>query len=273
MATARTTKLNKISRTLIENSTVVFVESLLVFGILWELAARTTGLEERISTPTNVGEFIWGLLVSGEAATHLGATLSRVAWALVVAIVVGTLFGLLVGWGDFWKRTFEDYILSGIAFPPLLGAVIAAIWFGTSDTTAIVGSGLLTFPYLSQNVAKAVENVDGDLIEMSAAFDVSTHRSVWRLVLRSILPEWFAGLRYTFAVCWKIVTVIEFIALSNGVGYMIGTEMAAFSMAGVLAWTILFSIFAMFVEYVVLQGVEKRAFDWRSETQAVGGVA
>ncbi|MFB6130489.1 MAG: ABC transporter permease [Salinigranum sp.] len=273
MAIVQSDRQYGIRSLLATNSTVIFVESLVVFGALWEVTATTFGVEETISSPTNVGESIWQLLVSGEAATHLTATLERVAWALLLAIVIGTVFGVLVGWGDFWKRTFEDYILSGIAFPPILGAIIAAIWFGVSDLTPIVASALLTFPYLSQNVAKAVENVDGDLIEMSAAFDVTTRRVVWRLVLRSILPEWFAGLRYTFAVCWKIVTVAEFVALSSGVGYMIGKEMAAFSMAGVLAWTIVFSAFAMFIEYGVLQPIENRAFEWRDDTSIAGGVA
>lgn len=258
---------------LLGNSTAVFVESIVVFTLVWQFSATYFGLVDLISTPRLVATTIYDLVISGEVVQPLVLTLRRSALALLIAIVLGTIFGVMVGVGDFWKRTFEDYILTGIAFPPLLGAVLAAIFFGITPTTAIVAGGLLAFPYLSQNVAKAVENIDFELVEMSDSFGVSRIRFVRRVILKSILPEWFAGLRYTFAVAWKIVTVAEVLAVGSGVGYQISRALARLSMKGVLAWTFIFAAIILMIEYGILQQIEKRVFEWRQEATIIGGVA
>lgn len=258
---------------LVGNDLVLFVASVVVLVLLWQLVATSFGLVDLLSTPRVVALTIVDLVRSGEAAAPLVMTLRRTVFALVIAVVLGTIFGLVVGVGDFWKRTFEDYLLTGLAFPPLLGAVLAALFFGITPTTAIVAGGLLAFPYLGQNVAKAVENVDAQLVDMSDAFGVSRRRLLRRVVFQSILPEWFAGFRYTFAVAWKVVTVAEVLAVGSGVGYQIRDAMARMSMEAVLAWTILFAVIVMVVEYGVLQQIEMRVFDWREGSSIVGGAA
>lgn len=259
-----------VAAVLARNELAIFVESLIALTIVWQVGAVELGIVETISTPALVVAKIADLLGSGDAYGPLALTLRRTAFALLISVVVGTVFGLIVGWGEVWKRTFEDYILAGLGFPPLLGAVLAALWFGVSDFTVIVAAGLLAFPYLSQNVAKAVEDVDSDLLVMSSSYGVSRRRVLKRVVLRSILPEWVAGFRYTFAVTWKVVTVAEVVVIGTGVGYQIERQMSLFSMAGVLAWTIIFAGIVMVIEYGLLLQIERRFFEWR-ETVDLGG--
>jgi len=37
------------------------------------------------------------------------------------------------------------------------------------------------------------------------------------------------------------------------------------SLLGVIAWTVLFAVIMLVVEYGVFQQIEKRAFEWRTE--------
>jgi ABC-type nitrate/sulfonate/bicarbonate transport system permease component len=82
-------------------------------------------------------------------------------------------------------------------------------------------------------------------------------------VFASILPEWFGGVRYSFAISWKITTLAELVAAQEGIGYIIGIQMRTLSMVGILSWTILFTIVMLGVEYGVFQQIEKRVFSWR----------
>jgi ABC-type nitrate/sulfonate/bicarbonate transport system permease component len=102
---------------------------------------------------------------------------------------------------------------------------------------------------------------------MSSSFDVSRRRVIKRVVFQGVLPEWFAGARYSFAICWKITTLAELVAASNGIGYMIELNLNALSLSGVLTWTILFTFTILIVEYGVLQQIEKRLFAWRQESE------
>lgn len=256
------------------NNKVIFVESLLLIVLIWSFLSTTFGLEDSLSSPMLVGEEAYGLLVSGEATVHILDTIRRVIYGFVLTTIVGTVLGVAMGMSDFWRKVFQDYITVGLALPSLFAAIFAAMWFGVSDVTPMVAGAAIAFPFLTQNVYEGVKNVDYRLLEMSSAFDVSRRRAIWRVIVQSVLPEWFAGARYSFAICWKITTLAELVAAGSGIGFMIEREMERLSLTGVLAWTILFTGIILIVEYGILQQIEKRVFAWRESTEIgmIGGV-
>jgi ABC-type nitrate/sulfonate/bicarbonate transport system permease component len=146
------------------------------------------------------------------------------------------------------------------------------MWFGVSDLTPLVAAAIASFPFVTQSVYKGIRDIDSGIIEMSSSFGVSRRRFVRRAVIRSVLPEWFAGARYSFAICWKIVTLAELVAAENGLGFMIERQMSFLSLTGVISWTLLFTLVIAVLEYGVLQQIEKRAFAWRKETDVSMGV-
>ena len=255
----------RVPRFLYENERVVFLESLLLIVVVWSASAHAVELTDTISTPTAVGIETYELLVSMKWIPHMVATLRRVLYAFVLTVVVGTSTGLLMGLSDFWEDALGDYVSVSLALPSLFAAVFAAMWFGVSDITPMVAGALIAFPYISHNVYEAAENIDQKLFEMSASFGVSRRRTVRRVVLSSILPEWFAGVRYAFAISWKITTLAELVAANNGIGYVIGVQMRTLSFEGILAWTILFVVVMLVVEYWVFQQIERRVFEWRQQ--------
>ncbi|MDX1744772.1 MAG: ABC transporter permease subunit [Halobacteriales archaeon] len=257
--------LKRLRRTdLLGDRRVVFVVSLLIGGIVWQVLGTFVIDPEVISTPRIVAIESYDLLVSGVLVEHMGLTLRRTLLAMLVTTTVGSVVGLLAGWNEFWRHMLQDYIIVGLAMPSLLAAVFAAMWFGTSDLTPTVAGTLLGFPFLAQNVKNAVENLDAELVDMSKAFDVSRDRYVRRTVVMSVLPAWFSGMRNAFTVTWKIVTVAEFVGIPNGVGFKIAESFQLFSMEGVLAWTLTFSVVIIAIEFAVFESVERRVFDWRS---------
>ncbi|PCR88891.1 ABC transporter permease [Natrinema ejinorense] len=263
-----------VPKVLYTQNKVIFFESMLFIVIAWAVLSNVLGLESSISSPTLVGERAYTLVASGTATPHMIATIRRVVLGFVITTIIGTVLGIVMGMSDFWRHALQDYITVGLALPSLFAAIFAAMWFGVSDTTPIVAGAAIAFPFLTQNVFEGVKNVDYALLEMSSAFDVSRRRTIWRVIVQSVLPEWFAGARYSFAICWKITTLAELIAAGSGVGFMIERQMEILSLTGVLAWTVLFTGVILIVEYGILQQIEKRVFDWREGTDMgmIGGV-
>lgn len=249
------------------DSRVIFVESIIVISIVWWLIARGFGLTETIASPVIIAPSTYDLLVSGDWVVHFVATFRRVIYGFILTTSVGTFLGILMGMSDFWEYALQDYITIGLALPSLFAAIFAAMWFGISDITPMVAGAVIAFPFLTQNVYEGVHNLDNRLLMMSSSFDVSRRRVIRRVVFQGILPEWFAGARYSFAICWKITTLAELVAASNGTGYMIELNLNALSLVGVLTWTILFTFTILILEYGVLQQTEKRLFDWRQESE------
>lgn len=252
---------------LVRNDVAIFFESLITLAIVWYLVGIAFDIQDTISGPALVFAEILELWTTGEWIPHFVASLRRVVYGYFLTLGVGTVLGVVMGMSNFWEHALKDYITIGLALPSLFAAIFSAMWFGVSDTTPMVAGAAIAFPFLTQDVYKGVQNIDRELLEMSSSFGVSRNRTIRRVILQSILPQWFAGSRYAFAICWKITTLAEVIAASNGIGFMLEFEYQALSLTGVFAWVGLFTVFMLFLEYGVLRQIEKRVFDWREGTE------
>jgi ABC-type nitrate/sulfonate/bicarbonate transport system permease component len=255
-----------IPSALLHNRRIVFAEAILTVIVGWYLLSAGFGLRQTISSPLLVAGSLVSLLLSGDWVTHVVASLRRILYGFTLSVILGTVLGVVMGLSDFWEKVFQDYITVGLAFPSVFIAFFAAMAFGVGDLTATITAALAPFPFVAQNVYQGVENIDYQLTEMTKSFDVSRGRTLWRVVFRSVLPEWFAGVRYGFAGAWKLVTLAEAIAAEKGVGFMIQLNMSQLSLTDVLTWTVLFAVIIMVIEYGILQQIEKRVFDWRQDT-------
>lgn len=257
--------MDRVPSVLIEQPQVVFLESLLTIVIAWAAVAHGLGMTDSISSPFLVGERMLSLLASGVWIGDVSATFRRVIYGFVITVVLGTFVGVLMGWSSFWEAALKDYIIIGMALPSLFAAVFAAMWFGFTDLTPTVAGAIISFPFLTQNVYAGMKDVDGSLISMSKSFGTSRSRVIRRVIVPAVLPEWFAGARYAFAICFKITTLAELIVSDVGIGFRIQEQLSLLSITGVLAWTFFFTAIIMIVEYGVFRQIEKRVFAWRQQ--------
>lgn len=266
MSTVTRSWTNAIPDVLITNRFVVFVESVVAIVVLWAALANGFEMTDTISSPALVTMSIYELSTTGVLWTHISATIPRVIYGFILTLIVGTVLGVATGMSSFWEKAFQDYVTIGLALPSLFVVIFAAMWFGLSELTPTVAAAAISFPFLTQEVYEGVKDIDNDLLQMASAFDVSRKRSIWRIIVQSVLPQWFGGARYSFSLCWKITTLAELVAAQSGVGYMIGFAMDRLSITDVLAWTITFTALMLVLEYGILRRIEARMFEWRRET-------
>jgi len=256
--------IEKIGDRILTDPTLLFIQSGILFVLVWAFGAFV--LTDNLASPIAVAQTTFAVIISGEWIEHLAATSQRVILAFIMTLIVGTFLGVIVGVSNFWRNALQDYITIGFAIPGLFAAIFAAMWFGLSNATPMVAATIVAYPYLAQNVYQAVDDVDQNLIEMSSAFGVSRTRVLHRVVTMSILPGWFAGVRYAFSISWKVTTIAELVAATNGIGFMIAYEIRLLNLEAVLAWTAIFMIVVVSLEYGVLQKIEHKVFDWREDT-------
>lgn len=257
--------LDRVPSVLIDHPQIVFAESLIALVAAWALVAHGLGLADTISSPILVAESMYELFVTGEWIPDVAASFRRVIYGFTLTVVVGTIVGVTMGWSSFWETALKDYIIVGMALPSLFAAVFAAMWFGFTDLTPMIAGAIISFPFLTQNVYEGMKDIDERLVSMSRAFDASQRRVVRRVIIPSVLPEWFAGARYAFAICFKITTLAELIVSDVGIGFRIEEQLNLLSITGVLTWTFFFTIIIMIAEYGVFRQIEKRLFDWREK--------
>lgn len=263
--------LERLERIRSNDERVIFAESVIVIILAWTLVAYIFDITDVISTPALIGGAMLEIVRSNAFFEHMIPTLRRTAYGLAATLVVGTALGIGMGMREWIKKAFQDYVTVGLAMPGLFIAIFAGMWFGTTDLTMIVAATVISFPFLTQNVYEGIKDIDSDLLAMASSFDLSNRRGIRRILLPAIMPEWFAGTRYALAIVWKTVTLAELVAAESGIGYIIRQELETLDFTGAMAWTILFVIVVLCVEYGILQQIEKRVFSWRQDISGVIG--
>lgn len=207
------------------------------------------------------------LVLTGDLLVHVKSTMFRLSIGFVLAFILGGVIGILMGARRFWEGVFGDFVLVGVSVPGLIWAILSTMWFGLSVTGPIIAIMMVVFPFVTLNIFQGVRAVDKDLLDMSVAYGVPRLEVLRRIVIPSVMPFVFAAARYAFATAWKIVTLTEVFGAQSGIGFMIRYNYDAFRVRGVIAWSLVFTLILLVIEYALLKPMERRLFRWRPETE------
>lgn len=234
---------------------------------MWALISRFVLDEFTLPGPLKVGAAMWDIVVQWEFIDDFAASISKTFMGFGLGAVFAVPVGYAMGKSRYWKSFFHDGVIGAGSIPGITYAVFALVIFGTGYLGPVLAVALISMPYIALSVAEGVEGVDADLVSMSTAFQRSRPDITRHVVLPSIMPFVFAGVRLSFALAWKVEALTEVFGSSNGVGFQIRFAFQSFSITNVLAWTLLFILFILLIERG-LALVEARVFRWRIWEQA-----
>lgn len=240
-----------------------------VFGVLLGLAGwyamASVFPNELMPYPLETLELTWELVWTGVAVPHLVATLKRTIWGFLGAMVLGTAIGVMMGTNAYLRQFTFPYVSFGLALPAVVWAAITTLVFGFSELAPITATILVTFPFVALNVWKGAENIDAELIEMGQSFEVSNLRLLVRVIVPNAAPQLFSSVRFGLAISWKIVTIAETFAASNGIGYKLVQAYDGYQFEQAWAWALVFMIVILIIEYGIMRPLESKTFEYRPE--------
>jgi len=232
--------------------------------IMWQILSLF--MPPRIlPSPSAVFGYLWDLAMDGEILGHMVPSLGRIIGGFVLSMMVGAAIGIVMGLRRYWESFFSMYVSIALVMPSLTWAILGVMWFGMTEWTIVFGTLMITFPYVSLNVWEGVKSAPKDLVEMARSFRKGKSEIILRVFFPSLTPFLLAAVRYGFAMSWKIVVIAEMFVASEGVGYMIYLNYAHFSVKGILAWVLLFTILMIALEYGLFRVIERKALAWRPE--------
>jgi NitT/TauT family transport system permease protein len=196
------------------------------------------------------------------------ATLNHLAIGFTLAFVIGTAIGIAMGRSPYWDGFFRDYVMLTLTTPGLVFALVCVMIFGLLEIGPIVAIVLTSFAHITVNVVEGVRAIPRDLMDMATAYGVDRRTRIRNIVLPAVAPFLFVAVRYGFAIAWKITALTELFGQTDGVGIQIRVEFLFFDIAGVLAWAFFLVGFALVMERLVLQRLERRFFRWRPKAFA-----
>ena len=232
----------------------------LVVGAWWLASASLDVgvLPGPLDTLRRLGEVI----ESPSFASNVGLTLTRVAIGMVATIVLATALGVSMGLNRTMERCFDVFILVGRSIPGLVWALFSVMAIGLNNTAAIVAVVLTATPLVVLQIWESTKALEKDLFQMARVFGVGRFRQVWSVALPALMPSLVAGTKLGLALAWQVVILAELFGLGSGVGYEIDQAFSNFDIAGVLAWTISFSVLMAIIEYGVIGQLQARLLRW-----------
>ncbi|HVR78577.1 MAG TPA: ABC transporter permease [Acidimicrobiia bacterium] len=230
-------------------------------GLWWAFSAWV-GSEARLPSPPRVLQEILTIL-EGDFWNQFWASIVRVGAGFVAAVLIGTPLGFAMGRSRYWGNFLQAPVVVAGSIPGLTYAVMAFVVFGISFWGPVLAVGLISMPYVAINVAEGVRGVDRGLIDMSTSYGRSERQVFRHVVVPSVLPFVFAGVRLSFSLAWKVGTLTEVFGSSKGIGFQVRRNFQLFNMPAVIAWVLLFVLFMLLLERLVLVRLERRLFSWR----------
>lgn len=207
------------------------------------------------------------VFVNQNFVLHFQNTIFRVLASFVLAMTIATALGIGMGSYRSVEGFFEPFVLVGLTVPSLAIAMVTLLVFGINNVAAVAAVTITMIPIVTENMWEGTKNLDAELLRMGHAFEADARSIVSDIVLPQLVPYVLAASRFGLSIAWKVVVIVEFIGLGNGIGYKIKEQFGLFSFTGVLAWTLSFVLVMVVLEYGVLKYVERYLTRWRSTVE------
>lgn len=192
----------------------------LVLFALWEGVVRGFA-PDYVATPTGIAAAIPRVIVGASFLQAAAQTLGAVAEGLVVALVFGTVIGLLMGRSQLGDRALRHYVNAFYAMPILVMLPLFSLWFGYTGAARLATIVFSAIFSIIVSVADGAHSVPKDYLEVAASFRAGRIRTLFEIVLPASMPYFLAGLRLAAGRALIGAVVAEFFTAIGGLGYFI----------------------------------------------------
>jgi NitT/TauT family transport system permease protein len=236
--------------------------SLAVLLAAWYAGSQLAGAR-LLPDPQTVALAILEEARSGALAFNLTATLARVAIAFAIAMVLGSVIGLLMGRSALADRLADPWLIVLLNMPALVIIVLAYVWGGLTETAAIAAVALNKLPTATVTVREGARSLDRGLDDMAQVFRMTAWTRMRHIVLPQLAPYLAAAARSGLSLVWKIVLIVELLGRPNGVGFEIGVAFQLFDVTRILAYALAFIAVMLAIETFLVQPLERHVARWR----------
>ena len=191
--------------------------------LVWELVYRAEVKPTyALPSPADVGLVLLEQLRNGTLLEAIGTSVTRGGLGFVIAVLVGTPLGLLVGRVRAVRRGIGP-VLSGLQSLPSIAWVPAAIIFFGLGEAAIYAVVLLgAVPSIANGMVSGIDQVPPLFLRVGRVLGARGLAAARFVVLPAVLPAYLGGLRQGWAFSWRSLMAAELIVSSPELGLGLG---------------------------------------------------
>ena len=236
---------------------------LIVFLIvLWEVLARALEIPKfLLPAPTDVARLMvdeWPLI-----QMHSLVTIGGIASGYVTAVLFALAISALMIRFPLVERMIMPIFVGLQSVPKIAIAPLILVWVGAGLGSKIAVVASIAFFPIVINTMAGFKEVDRGLADVFRSVDANERQMFFRLRLPYAMPYIFAGLRIATTLAVLGAIVAEWLAASNGLGYLVLSGSFNFntarSFASIIALAVIGTTFFGFMSWV------ERMISWKRE--------
>lgn len=197
------------------------VTGLVVLAIWWALSALQVFPTATIPAPLDVARAFGEELGSGRLLDDVVASLYRVGFGFVLAVITAVPFGLLLGRWEPARHAFLPWVNFLRSLSPIAWIPFAIVWFGIGDHPAMFIIYLATASQLALATCAAAMAVPRVYYKVAADLGFTRVETLTRVTLPAIMPQLSTALRVSIGVAWMVLVAGEMMAVRSGLGFLI----------------------------------------------------
>jgi len=199
---------------------LVLAAPALVVGLWWIASKQGWVSPQVLPEPLSVFQTFLDLLESGEILVAMQVSFRRIAEGFLIGASLGFLFGLLIGrsaTADAWLGPS----FRAIATVPSLGWLpILILILGIDEALKIVILAKACFVPMAISTAEGARNIPVRLVEVADVLGIRRSTRFLNLTLPAMAPFLIGGVRLSLSQAFVSLIVVEMLAGTDGLGYM-----------------------------------------------------
>lgn len=236
----------------------------MVLASVWELLPRSGLVDSYFLPPLHIVLLAWwDMLLDGELARHLRASLTRSGIGFALALVTAVPLGAAIAWYRFVREVFTPAleIFRNTAALALLPVFTLLLGIGETSKIAIVMYAAF-FPILLSTIS-GVASVDEQLIRTARVLGLSPIATFRKIMFPAAVPTIFTGIRISGAAAILVLIAAELVGATSGLGFLINYAQVNFQIPTMYAAIITTTAVGLAVNQLLVT-LERRFSRWRA---------
>lgn len=188
----------------------------------WQLACDVWHIPNYLlPTPGSVWRALEQGYLKGTFWPHFLFTLKSTVLGYLLGCSVALLFGAVLAESKTFERFVYPFVVALQSMPKVALAPLIIVWLGFDLASKVVMVALVCFFPLFVNTMVGIRQTSPELIDLMREFSGSKTRTFFQVKLPAAAGHIFAGLQISVVLGLIGAVVAEFVASTQGLGYLI----------------------------------------------------
>ncbi|TDK39203.1 ABC transporter permease [Rhizobium deserti] len=224
-----------------------------ILALWWAASVNGWVSPQVLPQPDWVLQTFLDLLESGDIAAAAAVSFRRIAEGFLIGASLGFLFGLLIGKSE----TADAYLgptFRALAAVPSIGWLpILILLLGIEESLKIVILAKACFVPMAISTAEGARTVPKGLTEVADILKLRARTRFFKLTLPSMVPFIASGIRLSLSQAFVSLIVVEMLAGTDGLGYMMVWGRTLFQLDIVIIGMVVVGVVGFLLDWLLKQ--------------------